>query len=65
LEAVGEFRVVRHCATVTEAIQIVAKTPIDVILLDYDLGSEFGTNLVKQLGKAMDEVKVILVTEGN
>ena len=43
LEAEPEFTIAGSCASVTEALAAVADRPVDVVLLDYDLGDEQGT----------------------
>jgi two-component system nitrate/nitrite response regulator NarL len=64
LESESDFKAVSHCATIAEARQILSSTPIDVILLDYDLGEEFGTDLLQELCIRQDTVRVLMVTAG-
>jgi DNA-binding NarL/FixJ family response regulator len=64
LESESDFKAVSHCATIAEARQILSSTPIDVILLDYDLGEEFGTDLLQELRIRQDPVRVLMVTAG-
>ncbi len=64
LESESDFRVVGHCATIAQARQILSNTPVDVILLDYDLGEEFGTDLIQQLHIRESSVRVLIVTAG-
>jgi two-component system nitrate/nitrite response regulator NarL len=64
LESESDFRAVSHCATIAEARQILSSTPVDVILLDYDLGEEFGTDLLQELRIRQDTVRVLMVTAG-
>jgi two-component system, NarL family, nitrate/nitrite response regulator NarL len=49
LQAEPQFMVVDHCATIAQARQPLSSTAVDVILLDYDLGEEFGTDLILEL----------------
>jgi two-component system nitrate/nitrite response regulator NarL len=58
------MEVVGHCATVAEALKIISETAVDVVLLDYDLGSEVGTDLLKHLHEAKSSVKVLMLTAG-
>jgi len=37
-----DFVMAGHCGTSAEALGILQKTPVDVILLDYDLGDDHG-----------------------
>jgi DNA-binding NarL/FixJ family response regulator len=53
-----------HCSTLDEAMLILAATPVDMILLDYDLGSERGTDLLNCLRALKDRPRVLLVTAG-
>jgi len=59
-----DLHVVGHCATVAEAEQILAASEPDVILLDYDLGNESGTDLLHDLQVHGHVVKVLVVTAG-
>ena len=53
LESEPDFLVVAHCAAVTEAIRILRNEAIDVVLLDYDLGEEQGTELLNIFNPAI------------
>jgi two-component system, NarL family, nitrate/nitrite response regulator NarL len=64
LEAQTDLRVVAHCAGIAEALNILDRNPIDVILLDYDLGEERGTELLRQLEARDLRAKVLMVTAG-
>jgi len=64
LESESDFGVVGHCATIAQARQILSGTPVDVILLDYDLGAEFGTDLLQELHIGESSVRVLMVTAG-
>jgi len=63
LESEPDFHVVAHCATVSEAVRYLGENKVDVILLDYDLGQEAGTDLLKRL-HAYGDTKVLMVTAG-
>lgn len=64
LESELEFSVVAHCAATADAISILEKEPIDVLLLDYDLGEERGTELLRRLRSLNHRAKVLMVTAG-
>jgi two-component system, NarL family, nitrate/nitrite response regulator NarL len=64
LEMEPEFEVAGRCATVAEALQVLAGGDVDVILLDYDLGDEVGTDLLARLDVGASNTKVIMVTAG-
>ena len=63
LESEPDFHVVAHCATVPEAVRHLGERKVDVVLLDYDLGQEAGTDLLKGL-QPYGDTKVLMVTAG-
>jgi DNA-binding NarL/FixJ family response regulator len=64
LEAEPNFQIMGHCATLAEARQILSSATVDVILLDYDLGEEFGTDLLREPHIRESSVRVLMVTAG-
>jgi two-component system nitrate/nitrite response regulator NarL len=56
--------VVGDCATISEAKRIISEKAVDVVLLDYDLGEEAGTDLLQFLHEAQSDVRVLLLTAG-
>jgi len=58
------LRVVGHCATNAEARRIMSETSVDVLLLDYDLGEESGTDLLKYLHETGSKARVLVLTAG-
>jgi DNA-binding NarL/FixJ family response regulator len=58
------FRMVGSCATVGEALPIVARERPDIILLDYDLGEEQGTVALDEIRKSGFQGRVLMVTAG-
>jgi two-component system, NarL family, nitrate/nitrite response regulator NarL len=65
LQSESGLEVVAHCGTATEAIRVIKSSkPIDVILLDWDLGHEKGADFIGQLQTIDFEGKVLLVTAG-
>jgi len=64
LEVEPDFQVVGHCATIAQARQLLSSTAVDVILLDYDLGEEFGTDLLRELHDPKSGLRVLMVTAG-
>jgi two-component system nitrate/nitrite response regulator NarL len=59
-----DFAVVGACAASTEAIAIVSREPVDVLLLDFDLGAENGADLLRRLRDAGFTGRVLVVTAG-
>jgi two-component system nitrate/nitrite response regulator NarL len=64
LEMEPGFEVIARCATVAEGHQVLTATAVDVVLLDYDLGDEVGTDLLARLDAGSSKARVIMVTAG-
>lgn len=64
LNAAPGFRVVAQCSSVAEAMAALSELDIDVVLLDYDLGEETGTELLTRMNKSGSNARVLLVTAG-
>jgi DNA-binding NarL/FixJ family response regulator len=64
LEIEPGFEVVARCATVAEGVGILAGAAVNVVLLDYDLGDEVGTDLLARLSAIGSSARVIMVTAG-
>lgn len=64
LETEPDFEVAARCSTVAEGRQALMNAPVDIVLLDYDLGDEVGTDLLSRLGFKGSDTKVIMVTAG-
>ena len=64
LEMEPDFQVVAHGATIAEALQLINSATVDVILLDYDLDREFGTDLLRELHTRKSCIRVLMVTAG-
>jgi two-component system, NarL family, nitrate/nitrite response regulator NarL len=58
------FRMVGSCATVAEALPIIAGESPDIILLDYDLGEEQGSVALDEIRKHGYKGRVLMVTAG-
>jgi len=64
LESAPELRIVGHCAGASEAIALLSRTPADVLLLDYDLGTETGLALLHELRRRWSHLRILMVTAG-
>ncbi|MGD0731061.1 MAG: response regulator transcription factor [Terracidiphilus sp.] len=64
LETAPDLCVVGQCGTAAEAVSALARTPADVVLLDYDLGQERGSSVMTELKNCQHEVKILMVTAG-
>ena len=47
-----DFVMAGHCGTAAEALDILAQTPVDVVLLDYDLGEDHGGQFIEAARRA-------------
>jgi DNA-binding NarL/FixJ family response regulator len=64
LMAEPDFRVVGNCARLDEAMAVLDREDVDVILLDYDLGAEQGSRLLEGKTGKVAKPKVLMVTAG-
>jgi len=61
LDAGPEFAMT-SCATIREAVQILTQTPIDIVLLDHDLGSERASQFLPAARQIGFTGRVLIVT---
>jgi DNA-binding NarL/FixJ family response regulator len=59
-----DFEMTAHCGNMGEALEILAGAPIDVVLLDFDLGEERGSQFIAAARQAGYKGKVLMVTAG-
>jgi DNA-binding NarL/FixJ family response regulator len=64
LNADTECRIVAACASVSEALKIVESEEIDLVLLDYDLGEEPGTQFLTESRRHGFTGRILMVTGG-
>jgi two-component system nitrate/nitrite response regulator NarL len=58
------FDVVAHCGTIEEAVQILRKKSIDLVLLDFDLGERDGREFLRLAKEQGFHGKILVVTAG-
>ena len=58
------FEITGDCGTSTEALQMLREKPVDVVLLDYDLGPDHGGEFITSARAAGYAGKVLMVTAG-
>jgi len=58
------FEVVAHCGTVVEALQVLRRKAIDLVLLDFDLGEQDGREFLRLAREQGFNGKVLIVTAG-
>ena len=59
-----DLEVVGGCGTVAEALDAVGRTPVEIVLLDYDLGEDHGSHFISSARRAGYTGKVLMVTAG-
>jgi len=64
LQAEPDLRIVGDCATVREALAVLDREQVDVVLLDYDLGEEQGAQFLESTKSRGFEGRVLMVTAG-
>lgn len=64
LGAEPDFEVVGDCASVEEAVEILARRPVDVLLLDVDLGASRGGEILARMRRSGLKSRVLVVTAG-
>jgi DNA-binding NarL/FixJ family response regulator len=59
-----DFQIVAHCGLLSEALNLIAKQVVDIVLLDFDLGDDTGMKFLSAAKTAGFSGKVLLVTAG-
>ncbi len=62
LSAEPEFEVVGHCGTIEEALRILRRQPVDLVLLDFDLGERDGREFLRVAKEQGFGGKILVVT---
>jgi len=64
LEAEPDFRIAATCASVRDALAVLDREPVDVVLLDYDLGDEQGSAFLEEASRRRFGGRILMVTAG-
>ena len=64
LTADPDFEVVGQCRTSTEALRLLSRSDIDLVLLDYNLGNERGNHFISSARQSGYKGKILMVTAG-
>ena len=64
IESEDDLEMTAHCATLAEASDILRRKPIDLVLLDYDLGKENGFEFIERARESGFEGRFLIVTAG-
>lgn len=64
LQSEPDFEIVGVCGTSAEALEILSRVPVDVVLLDFDLGEDHGSRLILSARGGGYTGKILMVTAG-
>jgi DNA-binding NarL/FixJ family response regulator len=64
LDFESDFEMAAHCGTSAEALEILHNTPIDLVLLDFDLNQDHGAQFITTARRAGYQGKILMVTAG-
>jgi DNA-binding NarL/FixJ family response regulator len=59
-----DFETVAMCGTPSEALEILARSDVDIVLLDFDLEDDTGTRFISAASAAGYRGKILMVTAG-
>lgn len=59
-----DFEMVGQCSTSTEGLQLLSRSDVDVVLLDFDLGDEQGNHFISSARQSGYVGKILMVTAG-
>jgi DNA-binding NarL/FixJ family response regulator len=59
-----DFEMVGNCGTSAEALEVLKGLPVDIVLLDFDLGDDHGSQFIAAARRAGYPGKILMVTAG-
>src|SRR5690349_13988567 len=59
-----DFQMVADCGTPAEALAALRKSPVDIVLLDFDLGEDHGTRVITEARNAGYDGRFLMLTAG-
>ncbi len=59
-----DVETVAECGTLAEAVAVLSRSAVDVVLLDFDLGDETGTRFITHANQTGYKGKILMVTAG-
>ena len=59
-----DFKMVAQCSTSAEALQLLGRSEVDLVLLDFDLGDEQGNRFISLARQSGYSGKILMVTAG-
>lgn len=60
----ADFQIAGSCGTLGEALRFLQETPVDVVLLDFDIGADHGAQFISAARRAGYTAKILMVTAG-
>jgi DNA-binding NarL/FixJ family response regulator len=64
LAAEPDFQVAGNCEHLDDALEVLGREKVDLVLLDYDLGKEQGPQFLEEVKRRGSKPKVLMVTAG-
>jgi DNA-binding NarL/FixJ family response regulator len=64
LAAEPGIEIAGSCGTADEALEVLKLTPVDIVLLDFDLGEDHGNQLISSVRRLGFKGKILMVTAG-
>ncbi len=64
LSAEPDFELTAHCSSISEAMDVLKRAPVDLVLLDYDLGVENGIQFFRRAEQQKAPTRVLILTAG-
>lgn len=64
LAAEPDFQIAGNCEHLAEALEVLDREHVDLVLLDYDLETEQGSQLLEETKRRGNKPKVLMVTAG-
>jgi DNA-binding NarL/FixJ family response regulator len=59
-----DFEMAGHCGTAAEALAMLRRFPVDIVLLDFDLGDDHGSHCISAAREAGYAGKFLMITAG-
>ena len=59
-----DFEIVGSCGTAIEALEVLKRTSVDLVLLDFDLGGDHASQFISSARRQGFEGKILMVTAG-
>jgi DNA-binding NarL/FixJ family response regulator len=64
LDSEPDFQVMANCGSIDEALKALAGNPVDLLLLDYDLGEDNGLNFIHKARGGGYAGRIFIITAG-